>query len=284
MQTITHFKGDTTVPIEVERPIVLSAAYIDHLLTIDEVPLAVNTEPRYGADYPEYLAEYLNDVQLIGSAEEPSLEKISELDPDVIFVESRTSDQHYDQLTKIAPTIVLGNEWLEYEDDPNFWTKDLLKVAEVFNKVELAEEKIEELKIRTTEVEQKVEELEHKKLGYLRIRDSLMQVYAKGGHPMNTMLYEELGFAPTDLTPDLERADYSLELIPILDADYLVLDVDPGASDTLETIYESNMWQQISAVEEQNVWESDSYWLFKGWGFIGRNQILDDIEELIKSE
>ncbi|MNI39331.1 putative siderophore-binding lipoprotein YfiY precursor [compost metagenome] len=261
---------------------VLSAAYIDHLLTIGEKPYGVNVEVRYGGDYLPYLAKDLAGVHLVGSADTPNLEAIVQLDPDVILVESRTADDTYAKLEKIAPTIVLGTEWLEYENDTTYWTKDLLKVAELYDKVDLAKKKIAELEAKTAEAQKKIKTLENNRLAYLRVREKNVQIYARKGHPTNTLLYHDLGFTPTGLTPEEQRADLSLEVIPNLNANYIMLEVDPNGRDNLKNINESPLWSKVAAVQNKQVFETDSFWLFKGWGVIGRGQIVDDILKLIK--
>ncbi|WP_141505205.1 ABC transporter substrate-binding protein [Paenibacillus luteus] len=281
-RTITHLKGEAIVPVNIERIVVLSAAYIDHLLTIGEKPYGVNVEVRYGGDYLPYLSSQLDGVQLVGSADSPNLEAIVALEPDVILVESRTADEVYAQLEKIAPTIVLGTEWLEYEDDTTYWTKDLLKVAELYDKVDLAKEKIAELEAKTAEASETIKKLDQKKLAYVRVREKNLQIYAGKGHPTNTLLYHDLGFLPTGLTPEEQRADLSLEVVPDLDADYIVMEVDPNGRENLNSMNQSALWGKVPAVQNEKVYETDSFWLFKGWGVIGRGQIVDDVLKMIE--
>lgn len=57
VQTVKHLKGTAVLPQKIERMVVLSAAYIDHMLTIGEKPAGVNVEVRYGGDYLPYLAD-----------------------------------------------------------------------------------------------------------------------------------------------------------------------------------------------------------------------------------
>ncbi|OMF19279.1 hypothetical protein BK133_29925 [Paenibacillus sp. FSL H8-0548] len=281
-RTITHLKGEAIVPTKIDRIVVLSAAYIDHLLTIGEKPYGVNVEVRYGGDYLAYMASELEGVQLVGSADSPNLEAIAQLEPDVILIESRTAEETYAQLEKIAPTIVLGTEWLEYEDDTTYWTQDLLKVAELYDKVEMAKEKIAELELKTAQASEKINGLENNQLAYLRVREKNLQIYAEKGHPTNTLLYHDLGFSKTALTPDEQRSDLSLEIIPDLDADYVVLEVDPNGRDNLNSINKSVLWSKVPAVQSNMVYETDSYWLFKGWGVIGRGLIVDDVLKMIE--
>ncbi|SFE60293.1 substrate-binding protein [Paenibacillus algorifonticola] len=281
-RTVTHLKGEAVVPAKIDKIVVLSAAYIDHLLTIGEKPVGVNVETRYGGDYLPYLASELEGVELVGSADSPNLEAIVQLEPDVILIESRTAENTYAQLEKIAPTLVLGTEWLEYGDDTAYWTADLLKVAELYDKVDLAKEKIAELDEKTKQASEKIKALDNHNLAYLRVREKNLQIYAEKGHPTSTLLYHDLGFSKTSSTPEEQRGELSLEVISGLDAHYIVLEVDPNGRDNLKSINESSFWNKVSAVQNNEVYETDSFWLFKGWGVIGRGQIIDEVLKMME--
>ncbi|WP_156739718.1 iron-siderophore ABC transporter substrate-binding protein [Paenibacillus oryzae] len=281
-RTVTHLRGTSEIPAKIERIVVLSAAYVDHLLAIGEKPVGVNVEVRYGGDYLPYLADQLQGVSLVGSADSPNLEAILELEPDVILIESRTAESSYSELNKIAPTIVLGTEWLDYLDYAKEWTNDLLTIAGMYDKTEEAERVISELQARVADVRAKVGELSDKKLAYLRIRKDMIQIYAQQGHPTNVFLYQELGFEPADLTPKEQREDLSMETLPQLGAERLVLEVDPNGSEFRDNMKESALWNGLPAVQNGNVYETDSFWLFKGWGVIGRGEILDEVLGMIQ--
>ncbi|WP_245608592.1 iron-siderophore ABC transporter substrate-binding protein [Saccharibacillus sacchari] len=282
LRSITHLKGTSEIPMKPERVVALSAAYIDHMLTLGEKPVGVNNEERYGGDYLPYLADELEGVAVVGSADTPNLEAILQLNPDVILVESRTAETSYEQLNKIAPTVVLGNEWKDYDEDPDFWTEDLLKIAEMYDKTEVAQSKIDELKQKTAEVKTLVEKSEHRKLAYVRVREKLFQIYGQNGHPTNALLYRDLGFEPSAITPVEHREDLSLEGLADLDANRLILEVDPNGGDFLEQAQKSSIWKDVPAVQQEQVYETDSFWLFKGWGVLGRTEILEDIRKLVE--
>jgi iron complex transport system substrate-binding protein len=281
-RTVKHLKGNTEIPAQIDKVVVLSAAYIDHLLTIGEKPFGVNVEVRYGGDYLPYLADQLEGVQTVGSADSPNLEAIVQLEPDVILIESRTAENTYEQLNKIAPTIVLGNEWLDYDSDTTYWTQDLLTIAEMYDKVELAKSKIAELDAKTAEAGAKIKALSGNKLAYLRVREKTLQIYAAKGHPTNTLLYHDLGFTPAALTPSEQREDLSLEKVADLDSGYIVLEVDPNGREFLKGMNDNVLWNKVPAVQQSKVYETDSFWLFKGWGVIGRGEIVDEVLKMIE--
>jgi len=278
-QQVEHLKGTSEVPRKIERMVVLSAAYVDHLLTIGEKPAGVNSETRYGGDYLPYLADKLQGVPTVGSADSPNLEAILDINPDVIVVESRTDENTYDQLEKIAPTIVLGTEWQDYGEEADFWTVDLLAIAELYDKVDVAEARIAEVKEQAAQLRERIQALPEKKFAYLRIREKTLQIYAQKGHPTTVLLYEELGFEPSAVTPTENREDLSQERIPDLDANFIVTEVDPNGVQLQEEIMASALWQAVPAVAADQVLQTDSFWLFKGWGAIGRSEIMNELTE-----
>ncbi|MBO8165134.1 MAG: iron-siderophore ABC transporter substrate-binding protein [Brevibacillus sp.] len=271
---VKHLMGETVIPDKLEKVVALLPAYQDHILALGEKPYGVTVEPQFGGSYIPYLADKLQDVEIVGESTNVNLEKILSLDPDLIFVDKFTAEEIYSQLEKIAPTIVLGTENDEDYYNPDFWQQDLLKIAEVYGKVELAKEKIAALEQKVAEVKEKIDKLERKKLAFLRIRQKAVQIYPQTGHPMDSLLYEKLGFAPSALTDKTEHGELSLEVIPQLDADYIFLQVDSsGGPDNLKKITESPLWKELNAVKNNRVFETD-FWIYKSWGLIGRDEIL----------
>lgn len=83
-----------------------------------------------GSNVPEYLQELESgDVENIGSLFEPDFEKIYEMDPDVIFISGRASD-NYEELSEIAPTVFLqvdNQNFMEtFESNMNVLAKSLM--------------------------------------------------------------------------------------------------------------------------------------------------------------
>ncbi|WP_113928782.1 iron-siderophore ABC transporter substrate-binding protein [Bacillus sp. P14.5] len=280
-RVVSHLRGETEIPESLEKVVVLSPAYIDHMLAIDETPAGVTIEAQFGGDYIPYLADQLDGVEVIGSSSEPNLETILSIEPDLIISDSWTAESIYDDLNKIAPTVVLGTEDSEDYNDPDYWQQDLLKIAEIFDKVDAAEEKIAELETKVAEAGEVISEIESNKLAYLRIRKDVVQIYPQTGHPLNFLLYNDLGFTPSDLTDESERGDLSLEVIPDMKADYIFLQVDSsGGPENLQSISDSSLWQSLAAVQNDKVFETD-FWIYKSWGLIGRDEIIDEVLEFM---
>ncbi|ART75422.1 ABC transporter substrate-binding protein [Sutcliffiella horikoshii] len=281
-RVVEHLYGETEIPEKLDRVLSLRPSFTDHILALEEKPFAVTGEEQYGGGYIPYLADQLDGVEIVGNQASIDLEKILSLNPDLILIDDYVASQVYEDLNKIAPTIVIGTEDPDAQNDPDYWQEDFLKIAEIYGKTELAEKKIKELDQKVAAAKEEISKLESKNLAFLRIRKDAIQLYAESGHPMNSLLYKDLGFMPSDLTDPEERKDLSLEVVPDMNADYIFLQVDSsGGPDNLSTIKESPLWQGLSAVKNNNVEETD-FWIYKGWGVIGRTQIIDEVLSYIK--
>lgn len=104
--TIKDLKGDYTLEQKPERIAVLDTKFVDQLVTLQELPAGSVTAAGSDSDFPEYLADRLTDVKLLGTRDEPNLEAIVAMDPDLILL-TGFQEKVYDSVSKIAPTIML---------------------------------------------------------------------------------------------------------------------------------------------------------------------------------
>lgn len=101
--TVSTEKGEVEVPKNPKKVVTFDFAVIDFLMAtevdIEEIGAVASSAPNYQQDY-------LASAKEIGSLKGPDLEKIAEIEPDVIFIGGRTID-FYDQLSEIAPVVYL---------------------------------------------------------------------------------------------------------------------------------------------------------------------------------
>ncbi|MGL4651950.1 siderophore ABC transporter substrate-binding protein [Cetobacterium sp.] len=109
--TIKHEMGVTEVPKDPKRVIVFDYGITEML---DTVGVEIIGLPK--ATLPKFLEKYRdNKYTDVGGLKEPNLEKIYEMKPDFIILSGR-QEPFYEQLSKIAPTIILtttGEDYLE---------------------------------------------------------------------------------------------------------------------------------------------------------------------------
>lgn len=104
--SITHAQGVTDVPVNPQRVITFDLASLD---TLDA--LGVDIYGTVDFTMPENLKAYEGDQYAkLGSLFEPDFEAVNAAAPDLIIVAGRSSGA-YAELSKIAPTIDLTNDW-----------------------------------------------------------------------------------------------------------------------------------------------------------------------------
>lgn len=118
--TLDHAMGPTTIDSQPKRVVALDPSYIDATLLLG-AELVGFVQYRQDPDNP--FAPYLGDVKdatkdavNVGTMAEPNLEKILELEPDLIVSAKVRQEALYPQLAKIAPTIFsvsTGPTWKE---------------------------------------------------------------------------------------------------------------------------------------------------------------------------
>jgi iron complex transport system substrate-binding protein len=109
---VRHLSGETQVPLDPERVVSLRPHLTDTLLALGVTPAGA---AAWNNEHPEYLAEALEGVALVGSPDTPNLEAILALEPDLIVTPPYEPDL-YPQLSRIAPTALL--DWkTDWRDD-----------------------------------------------------------------------------------------------------------------------------------------------------------------------
>ncbi|HHU39764.1 MAG TPA: ABC transporter substrate-binding protein [Propionibacterium sp.] len=103
--TITHQQGTAEVPRNPAKVVVLDFAALDTLDALDLEDRVVGTAE---ATLPDSLDEYAGTAR-VGTAQEPDLEAIAQLDPDAIIISGRSAPK-YAELNQVAPTIDLTSD------------------------------------------------------------------------------------------------------------------------------------------------------------------------------
>ena len=100
---VTDQKGEVEVPVNPKNVVVLDLGSLDIMTKLGVEPVAL---PK--SSLPSYLEKYKDDKYIdLGSLKEFDLEKINEVEPDLIIIEGR-QESFYEDLKKIAPVLYLG--------------------------------------------------------------------------------------------------------------------------------------------------------------------------------
>jgi iron complex transport system substrate-binding protein len=147
--TMEHTMGSTTIEAAPKRVVALDPSYIDAALLL-EADLVGYVQYRQDPNAP--FAPYLGDVAdatkesvNVGTLAEPNLEKILELQPDLIVSAKVRHEALYSQLSKIAPTI------FSVSTGPT-WKENVVFLGEALGKKDKAEDLVKEYEDRAAKV------------------------------------------------------------------------------------------------------------------------------------
>ena len=271
-RTIEHAMGETEISGTPERVVVLDTGELDSAMTLGIEPVGA-VEAVEGMGYPSYL-EGTEEIENVGTIEEPNLEKIAALEPDLILSSKLRHEQIYDQLNQIAPTVFTETTGVT-------WKKNFETHAEALNKVERGNTVEEEYQARIDEFQRSVGE-DAPTVSVVRFLPGDTRIYQKESF-IGTVL-EDAGL-PRPPSQDMEEfaiMNASKELIPEMGGDVVFITTyGPEDESTEQKITSDPLWQQLEAVQQDRVYEvSDDLWML-GIGYTAANGVVDDLTQYL---
>ncbi|MFS0516445.1 iron-siderophore ABC transporter substrate-binding protein [Nostoc sp. UIC 10607] len=264
---VKHLMGETCVPINPQRIVVLDDLSLEIALVLGFKPVGATD---WLGNFPPYLQKKIQGVGSIGDAEQPNLEKILMLKPDVILFASHAAAQEtlYNQLSQIAPTV--GYQWY---DGVYRWQECFQSFAEALGKSSEADIVINNYQQRLEKLRRALgDRLYTTEVSLVRIYPDRIRLRGEGQHLCSRVI-QDLGLP----RPPAQKKgmDISLESINYADGDVIFLQQHAQANN-YQHITNHPLWLKLNAVKSDKVYEvGDDYW--HGGSYIAANLILDDL-------
>ena len=254
MITVEDMKGTVSIPANPQRVVDVSGS-ADELIILD-VPFvgSANTSMFDGVTVPPNLEEYFteNNVEVVGnysgSVGELNLEKIAELNPDLIIMNIR-HEKVYDQLKEIAPTVMLN-------DDINYvnWKGRFQQLGEWFGKEEIVTQWLEDYDKKSAEFAEKVKAVTGDETFAVieknSVRTGSYYVYRTGGP--GELVYDATKLPASAGVPEGVWGEVvDAEYFSKIDADHIFFFSDDG---TVGDTADLPTWQNLKAVKNGNVY------------------------------
>lgn len=274
--TVTDIKGEVEIPAEPQRIVDLSGnSDILSLLGYKVIGTA-NSDAYDYTKFPPYLEEALKGAEILGYSMQDTMdvEAIMNLNPDLIVI-STVQEKMYDQLSEIAPTVMIGLEALD-------WKEDVKAFAKVFNKEDVASEWLAAYEAKAEAAGEAVKAEYGEDTTYLSFLASGGQFFVFDGAGFGSVLYEDMELAKPEGMP--EQSDISLPVVTYeglasIDTDYIFL---IATAEDLQTLESNAIWNSLPAVKEGHVVVLDSSPYFnQGYSPIGRDLLVDEIGEML---
>lgn len=235
---------------------------------ITEAIYAIGAEDKLigRTDYCDYPAE-VSDVESIGSLTEPNIEKIVELNPDLVVASTHFQAEVLEKLEEagIKVAVLYGEESFEgvYET--------LEKLGQVLGESENAETVVKGMKDKVADVKSKVENLEKPSVYYVVGYGEMGEFTATKETFIAQMIEMAGGVNAAD---DAEGWKYSLEKLVEKDPDMLICS---KYFDSKAGIEAANGYKELKAVKEGKLYEIDNNKLDRQGP-----RLADGLEELAK--
>jgi iron complex transport system substrate-binding protein len=147
-KAIQHAMGTADITAAPKRIVTLDPSYTDAALALGADVAGFVIYRKGDQEFPSYLGDVsaqTKDAANVGSLAEPSLDKILEVQPDLIVSAKVRHEALYPQLAKIAPTI------MSVSTGPT-WKQNIVMLGDAIGKKDKAEQLIQEYKDRAKKV------------------------------------------------------------------------------------------------------------------------------------
>ncbi|MEM8529507.1 MAG: iron-siderophore ABC transporter substrate-binding protein [Chloroflexota bacterium] len=246
-----------------------------------ELGLPVIGSGTFGAenDFPTALtSSEVADIEFVGTFEQPNLETIALLEPDLIIGDAFFQEENYDLLSEIAPTVLVNT--------PN-WKQWFSTIAEVAGVSERAEEEMAAYDERVAAIQGQLRDIQ---VSFVRMTPEGFQMYREAPNayaPISVMM--DVGVERPEFEVGTDETSFeqlSFEGLTNVTGDVLLY-VAGGANDNVEAaqveeeVTSNPIWQQLPAVEADEAYRVNAeHWMSFG-GMRSANAVLDDIEQYL---
>jgi iron complex transport system substrate-binding protein len=263
---VEHARGETEVPNDVQRVVVLEPVQLDTTVALGVIPVgaAVLNE---AAGVPAYLGEAAAGISSVGTVPEPSIEKIAALKPDLILGTESRHSALYDQLASIAPTVFMATQ-----TDP--WTENVALVARALGDEAGADELLAAYDDRCAEIADTYDTA-GLTAQFVRPRDGILTLYGPTSFAGSTL--ECAGFTiPERDWEESISVDISPERVLEAQADLVLV----SATDVADaSLVPESIRSNAASFPGLNVVDQ-SFWI-TGVGPLGGMTVLDDIDRIL---
>jgi len=272
-RTVRHAMGATEITGTPERVVVLDTGELDSAVALGVKPVGA-VEAIAGEGFPDYLAGEVEGVEKVGTIEQPNIEAIAALEPDLILSSKVRHEAIHDQLSRIAPTVFS-------EEVGVTWKENFALHAEALGRSEAADRLAREYEQRIEAFEQAMgDRLAATQVSVVRSVGDEVRIYLNANF-IGTILADAGLPRPRPQDVDDFSATATPETIPDLDGDVMFLAKFGDDHRLLEKLTDSPLWDRLDVVREDAVYEvPDDLW-FLGIGNLAARRVVDDLQTIL---
>lgn len=273
--TVEHAMGTAEIKGTPKRVVILTNEGTEALLALGVKPVGA-VRSWLGDPWYDHIKDQMDGVKEIGTENEPSLEAITSLKPDLIIGNKLRQEKIYEQLNAIAPTVF--SETLKGK-----WKENFMLYAKAVNKEEKGKEIMAAYDQRIEDLKAKLGDKLQMKVSIVRFLAGDVRIYHKDS--FSGVILDQLGFARPESqnVNDFAEKGVTKERIPAMDGDilfYFTHEEGDGAATKVEDEWINDpLFKNLNVAKQGKVYKvSDAIWNAAG-GVLAANYMLDDIEK-----
>ena len=273
--TIKDAKGEFTLDKTPSRVVALEYSFVDALAQVGVSPVGVADDNNVDRILPQ-VREKIAAWQSVGTRSQPSLEVIASLKPDLIIADPSRHTAVFEELKKIAPTVMFDSRHESYQEN----LETAQKIGDLVGKSSEMKAKINEHNDYIANIAKNLG-VQGKKASFGTSREDKFNIQNDNGYVGSFLT--TLGFAPTKLNSDQSFVEINLEQLVMEKPEYLF--IAHYRDESIARKWEAEpLWKAIPAVKANHVYSVDSDMWARGRGLEASKIMAKQIEDFVKQK
>ena len=273
--TVKDAKGEFTLDKTPSRVVALEYSFVDALAQVGVSPVGVADDNKIDRILPQ-VREKIAAWQSVGTRSQPSLEVIASLKPDLIIADPSRHTAVFEELKKIAPTVMFDSRHESYQEN----LETAQKIGDLVGKSSEMKAKINEHNDYIANIAKNLG-VQGKKASFGTSREDKFNIQNDNGYVGSFLT--TLGFAPTKLNSDQASVEINLEQLVMEKPEYLF--IAHYRDESIARKWEAEpLWKAIPAVKANHVYSVDSDMWARGRGLEASKIMAKQIEGFVKQK
>ena len=273
--TVKDAKGEFTLDKTPSRVVALEYSFVDALAQVGVSPVGVADDNKVDRILPQ-VREKIAAWQSVGTRSQPSLEVIASLKPDLIIADPSRHTAVFEELKKIAPTVMFDSRHESYQEN----LETAQKIGDLLGKSSEMKAKINEHNDYIANIAKNLG-VQGKKASFGTSREDKFNIQNDNGYVGSFLT--TLGFAPTKLNSDQAFVEINLEQLVMEKPEYLF--IAHYRDESIARKWEAEpLWKAIPAVKANHVYSVDADMWARGRGLEASKIMAKQIEGFVKQK
>ena len=273
--TVKDAKGEFTLDKTPSRVVALEYSFVDALAQVGVSPVGVADDNKVDRILPQ-VREKIAAWQSVGTRSQPSLEVIASLKPDLIIADPSRHTAVFEELKKIAPTVMFDSRHESYQEN----LETAQKIGDLVGKSSEMKAKINEHNDYIANITKNLG-VQGKKASFGTSREDKFNIQNDNGYVGSFLT--TLGFAPTKLNSDQAFVEINLEQLVMEKPEYLF--IAHYRDESIARKWEAEpLWKAIPAVKANHVYSVDADMWARGRGLEASKIMAKQIEGFVKQK